>query len=64
MNRDELAALARAAFTLTAGVIIVGALAYAIGCYLGWWVVGLIALAAIGAGVRWVLLWPRRMMPW
>lgn len=60
MSRDKLAALARAAVTLVAGA----ALLYAIGRYLGWWVVGAIAVAGIGAAWWSVRQLPSRMMPW
>lgn len=56
LNRDELAAAGRAVVTLIAGA----ALLYAIGEYLGWWVVGAIFISGIGAAA-----WDaRHWRPW
>lgn len=45
LNRDELAAYARGAVTIALGL----ALFYAIGRWLGWRVVGAIAISSLGA---------------
>jgi hypothetical protein len=50
VNRDEWAALGRAAVTLIAGA----ALWYAIGRYLGWWVAAVLFATAFGYGAWWV----------
>jgi hypothetical protein len=64
VNRYELAALGRATFTVAMGTAIL----YAIGRYLGWWVV--VAIVAAGVGTAAWCLWqlvsklPTRWRPW
>ncbi len=60
MNTDERASLLRAVFSVLAGAAILSAL----GAWLGWWTVALIAAAG---AVEWVwgeLQLPSRWRPW
>lgn len=58
MNRDELAAIGRAAITLIAGAAIL----YAIGHWLGWWVAGAVFVSGVAYGVWWLARLPVRML--
>jgi hypothetical protein len=60
MNRDELAALVRG----TAAVAIGAALLWAIGHWLGWWVVAGIAVGAVADSAWCASRLPARWRPW
>jgi hypothetical protein len=60
IHRDTANALVLGIASVAAGAAVL----YAIGRYLGWWIVALIVAAAIGDSVWCLLQLPRRWRPW
>lgn len=60
VHRDAMNALALGIVGVTAGAAVL----YVIGRYLGWWIVALIAAAAICDSAWCLLQLPRRWRPW
>jgi hypothetical protein len=56
VNRDTPNTFLRGVVTVLAGAVIL----YAIGCYLGWWVAGTIAVAGL-ADTAWCAI---QLLPW